>query len=471
MPLIDGVFVPLTFEDALSDVIDNAPSSIKFAPGNPPELILANMFAQANVIIDNDIGAVLAALMSPVGSLIDLQNPNNPRRGIIKTTGYLQLSNYTEADIVVPANTVFTASSGQTYALGATTVTVPAAEDEYTPGVAFCVVTAEIGGAGGNIPFGRTFEAPGLDLTITNPLSWLNGADRESDALYLNRIVQEKTEYGAQVSSVAAETELKIYYNAARISANRSAAALTTPVPVPGNGYNAVVRVPNGTLSTALETAQIFDVLSRHFEFVNSQSTGDARHVVLSGTVYISGVPQNFYFTVAQETTLTFSSTIYVRFAPFTSREEKISQATDFAANYITRLMEFFSGVEGTSVVTFVEDEYTNVETPVVFGANPGTTDPISPIFSAAQVRDLAADFATLKQTPQLFYDSMPAFALALDPNVEYEEIIYMGFGEYERGFIDFLRDALFSDNSSWYDRYTFIDPAKISITVEEITD
>lgn len=469
MPIVDGVYTPLTFEDALAEIIDNAPASIKFAPGNPPELILANMFAQAAVLADQDIGATLAALMSPVGALIDLQNPNNPRRAVTKTTGYLQLQNYTGAAIIVNANTIFTASSGQTYTIGTTTATVPAAVDEYTPGVAFCVVTAEIAGAGGNIPANRTFTAPGLDLTITNPLSWLSGADRESDALYLNRITQEKTEYGAQPASVAAETELKIYYNAARISANRSPAALTTPVPVPGNGYNAVVRVPNGTLSTALETAQIFDVLSRHFEFVNSQSTGDSRHAVLSGTVYIAGVPQNFYFTVAQEATLTFSATIYVRFAPYTAREEKISQATDFAANYIQRLMEFFSGVEGTSNITFVEDEYSDVVTPVTFAANPGTTDPISPVFSAAQVRDLAADFATLKQTPQLFYDSMPVFALELDPNVEYEAPVNMGFGEYETSFIDFLRDALFSDGSSWYDRYTFIDPAKVTITVQEI--
>lgn len=469
MPLVNGVFVPLTFDDALAQIIDNAPASIKFAPGNPPELILANMFAQADLLADNANGALLAALMTPTGSLIDLQNPNNPRRGVIKTTGYLELKNYTGAAIVVNANTVFTASSGQTYTIGTTTVTVPAAVDEYTPGVAYCVVTAVIGGAGGNIPSGRTFTASGLDLTITNPLPWLNGADRESDALYLNRVTQEKTEYGAQVASVAAETELKKYFNAARISANRSPAALYTPVPVPGNGYNAVVRTPNGTLSTAIETAQIFEVLARHFEFVNSQSTGDSRHAVLSGTVYISGVPQNFYFTVAQEATLTFSAKIYVRFAPFTAREEKISQATDFAANYIQRLMEFFSGVEGTSNITFVEDEYSDVVTPVTFAANPGTTDPIAPVFSAAQVRDLAADFATLKQTPQLFYDSMPVFALELDPNVEYEAPVNMGFGEYERGFIDFLRDALFSDNTSWYDRYTFIDPAKVSITVQEI--
>jgi len=33
--------------------------------------------------------------------------------------------------------------------------------------------------------------------------------------------------------------------------------------------------------------------------------------------------------------------------------------------------------------------------------------------------------------------------------------------------FIDFKKDALFSDSSSWFDRYLFIDPANITITVQ----
>lgn len=469
MPIVNGVYVPLSFEDALAKVIDAAPDTIKFAPGNPPELILANMFAGADQILDEQSGALLAALMSPTGALIGLQNPNNPLRGVIATKGYLLLQNYTGAEIAVPANTEFTASSGQIYTISLSSVTVPAAVDEYTPGEAYCTVTAVKAGIGGNIPANRTFEAGGLELTITNPLPWLNGANAESDALYLNRTIREKSEYGSQVTSVAAERELQLYYSAARVWVNKSGAAQTAPVPLPGNGYNAVVRFPNGALANALETASAFDVLSRRFELINSQSLGDARHAVLSGTIYVTGVPQSYYSTAAQAVDTTLTATIYVRFAPYTAREEKISQANDFAASYIKRLMAFFSGVAGTSTITFVEDEYSNVETDIDFAADVGLLNPIAPAFSIAAVRDLAADLATNRLTPQLMYDKVHFIEMELDPGVEYESSIIMGFGEYDREFIDFLRDALFSDDTSWYDRYMFIDPAQIHITVQEI--
>ena len=78
MPIINGIYTELTFEDALANTINDAPSSIVFSPGNPPELILANMFAQGDVLVDQFIGETLAALMAPVGANIDLLNPNNP---------------------------------------------------------------------------------------------------------------------------------------------------------------------------------------------------------------------------------------------------------------------------------------------------------------------------------------------------------------------------------------------------------
>ena len=66
MPITKGVFISLSFADALAYVIDNAPPSIVFAPGNPPELVTANMFAGANVAVNTDVGESIAALMSPV---------------------------------------------------------------------------------------------------------------------------------------------------------------------------------------------------------------------------------------------------------------------------------------------------------------------------------------------------------------------------------------------------------------------
>lgn len=464
MPLVNGVFVPLTLSEALEQIIDAAPASIQFSPGNPPELILANMFAQASVLIDEDAGALLAALMSPTGALIDLQNPNNPRRSAKATSGYLVLTNATGADIVAPIDTEFTASTGQKYTIGATTVTVPA------NGTAEAVVTAVETGIGGNIPANRTFTAAGLDLTAVNPLPWLDGYNDESDALYLQRVIQEKSEYGAQVGSVAAETELKKYYSAARFYINKSTAGQLDPVPLPGNGYNCVVRTPNGPNAPALEIAQIFDVLSRRFEFVNAQNEGSATHPVLGGTVYVSGTPQNYFFTPAQAVDMTITATIYVRFADGTKQSEKISQANDFAAYFIRRLMSFFSGVDGSSTIVFEQDEYEYpTETAIDFAGDVGQTDPIAPIFGIAQIRDLVSDLSTKKNTPQLFYDSCPSLEIVLDAGVEYETPVTMSLDPYDRQFINFRDDVLFSDDTSWFDRFAFVAPEKVFVTVREI--
>src|SRR5208337_5226192 len=125
MPVNNGVFTPLTLDTALSEIIADAPSSIVFAPGNPPELILANMFAQASVDIDENNGEIMALFMSPVGSMIDLMNPNNPRNGSIAASGYVLVTNPTGSPIVIPANTILTAATGQQYITGSTPLTVP----------------------------------------------------------------------------------------------------------------------------------------------------------------------------------------------------------------------------------------------------------------------------------------------------------------------------------------------------------
>ena len=44
MGITNGIYTELTFEDALANIINDAPASIVFSPGNPPELVLANMF-------------------------------------------------------------------------------------------------------------------------------------------------------------------------------------------------------------------------------------------------------------------------------------------------------------------------------------------------------------------------------------------------------------------------------------------
>jgi hypothetical protein len=461
MPVTDGVFIPLTLDDALNEVISAAPASIKFAPGNPPELILANMFAQASVNIDENNGEIMALFMSPVGAMIDLMNPNNPRKAAIAASGYVVATNTTGVAVPIPANTVLTAATGQQYQTGDMILIVDGSGTLNVP------VTALETGIAGNIPSGQSFEFAGLDaLTGENPLPFLSGAEAESDAIYLNRITAEKTEYGTQNGSVAVETEIKKYYPDCRIYVNNTQAELTAPVPVPGNGYNLIVKTPSGVLAEVSEISKIFEILSNRLEFVNSQNAGDALHVVLSGSVVNSGVPLSYYFTVAQSVKTELEILINVRAATNADTSELITQANDFSVFFIERLMYLLSGINGTTDITYDDGVNPPVISSIDVAGINAQGSSIAPAFGVGTIQALVSDLNTMNNTPLIVFDSVESMTLTVDPEVMGESPIVMEIGGGVT-FIDFKNDALFSDGTSFFDRFTFIDPANIAITIQ----
>lgn len=472
MPITNGVYTPLTFDEALTSIISNAPAALKFAPGNPPELIIANMFAQSRVAVDESIGMALAAIMTPVGSLIDLLNLNNPRKAAVATTGTIKMTNATAAPITVPPNTIITSASGQQYLTGLSSVTVPNGASVYT------TVTCHEKGIAGNLPADMSFTADGLALTITNPIGWFNGLDDETDSQYLQRVTLEKTEYGVQTGSVAAETDIAEFYTAVRMYTNKSANSSTDPVPIPGNGYNCVVLTPNGVLENAAIMAQIFAVLSTRLEFVNAQNLNSENaghhitHQVLSGTVYTSDIPQAYYYTAAQNIEATITAEINVIFSDGTDVSERLVQAVDFATFFIERLTGFFSGVAGSTDVTFVDNSTspaTITVTPIDIAANPGQGHIIAPTFCVAQINALVSDSTTRNLTPQLLYESTATLSIVLDTGVTDETPVTLTLVSATQ-FIDFKKDVLFSDGTSWYDRLMVLDPTKISVTITDVT-
>lgn len=379
MPVKNGVFTPLTLDTALSEIIADAPSSIVFAPGNPPELILANMFAQASVNIDENNGEIMALFMSPVGTMIDLMNPNNPRKDAISASGY---------------------------------VTV-----------------------------------------------------KESDAIYLNRITGEKTEYGTQNGSIAVETEIKKYYPDAFIYVNNTQTGLLTPVPVPANGYNLVVKTPSGILAGAAEISPIFKILSDRLEFVNSQNVGSTFHVVMSGSVLNAGVPLSYYFTVAQPVKTSLDITINIRASQNATTAELITQANDFAVYFINRLMQFLSGINGNTDITYDDGVNPPVVTTIAITGVNAQAGTIAPAFGVGTIQTLVNDLDTMSNTPNILFDSVPSMTVTIDPEVLGESPIVLEIGGFKT-FIDFENDALFSDYTSFYDRFTYIDPAEINVTL-----
>lgn len=461
MPVNNGVFTPLTLDEALQEIIAAVPASIKFAPGNPPELILANMFAQASVNIDENNGEIMALFMSPVGAMIDLMNPNNPRKAAIAASGYVVATNSTGSPVPIPAGTVVTAATGQQYQTGDMILIVPGSGTLNVP------VTAIETGIAGNIPSGQSFEFTGLDsLTGENPLPFLSGAEAESDAIYLNRITSEKTEYGTQNGSVAVETEIKKYYPDCRIYVNNTQAELSTPVPVPGNGYNLIVKTPSGALAEVAEISKIFEILSSRLEFVNSQNAGDALHVVLSGSVVNSGVPLSYYFTVAQAVKTELEIVIKVRAATNADTSELITQANDFAAFFIERLMYLLSGINGTTDITYDDGVNPPVVSSIDIAGVNAQGSSIAPAFGVGTIQALVSDLNTMNNTPLIVFDSVDSMTVTIDPEVMGESPVVMTIGGGVT-FIDFKNDALFSDGTSYFDRFTFIDPANIAVTIQ----
>ena len=461
MPIINGVFVPLTLDTALSEIIANSPASIVFAPGNPPELILANMFAQASVYIDENNGEVMALFMSPIGAMIDLLNPNNPRNGAINASGYVLVTNPTGAPITIPASTTFTASTGQQYITGNTPFVIPLSSALNIP-----IVAVEPGVAG-NIPSAQTFlikELPALTPN-SNPLPFLNGAEKESDAIYLNRLIGEKTEYGTQNGSIAVETEIKKYYPDAKIYVNNTQTQSLVPIPVPANGYNLIVKTPSGILADAAEINQIFQTLSNRLEFVNTQNIGSDLHTVLSCSVLNSGVPLSYYFTVAQPVTTTMSITIKIRASANASTEELITQANDFAVYFINRLMQMFSGINGTTNITYHDGVNADVITPIAILGASAQSGTIAPQFGIGTIEALVNDLSTKNNTPQILFDNVSALTITINPNVVDQSSIVLSIGGTT--FVDFKKDSLFSDATSYFDRFMFIDPAQIAVTLQ----
>ena len=462
MPIKNGIYTPLTLDAALDEIIKAAPSSIVFAPGNPPELILANMFAQANVDIDLNNGEIMALFLSPVGSMIDLMNPNNPRKIAVAASGYVMASNPTGSPISIAPYTVCTAATGQQYKTGETALTVTARGSLNVP------VIADESGVGGNIPSGQDFTFTGISsLTGINPLPFLSGADAENDAVYLNRLIGERTEYGTQNGSVAVETEIKKYYQDAQIYVNNTGVELTDPVPVPASGYNLIVKIPSGVLADAYEIAQIFQILSNRLEFINSQNNGSALHVIMSGSVLNSGVPLSYYFTCAQPVDTEISIEIFIRASKNADTSELVSQSNDFAVFFINRLMQMFSGIDGTTDITYDDGVNPPVVTSIDIAGVSEKSGIIGPAFGVGTIQSLVNDLDTMGKTPLIVFDNVDSLTVTIDPDVVGESSVVLSMaGGSSETFVDFKNDALFSDGTSWFDRFVFIDPAKISITM-----
>jgi hypothetical protein len=107
------------------------------------------------------------------------------------------------------------------------------------------------------------------------------------------------------------------------------------------------------------------------------------------------------------------------------------------------------------------------VDTDIDIAGSATLAGSIAPAFGIATIQSLVCDIDTIADTPQILYDSVDTLDMVIDPDTEGEASVTLSLESSMTKFIDFKNDALFSDSSSWYDRYLFIDPANITITVQ----
>lgn len=450
--------------DAAQQIVLGAASAlgITVATGSVEEQISA-FFTQWLLAVDNTIGQSYALQIRPQGAFIDLQNPNVPRLAAKSATGYLQLTNSTASPILVSVNSIFTAANGNVYSTLINTVVVAA------NGQNVISVTSQVAKASQNLPANQTFTNS-LNLTATNPQPFTNGIDAETDTTYLARIITRQTNLSSVHATQTAQLELEQYYPAARIFVNNTANAMITPIPVPPSGITPVIKTPSGPAASALESQNAFQILANRFQFNNIYSVATFWHKVLSDVVYSGQLPQQFYYVPAQAVTPTITATLNVHFATNTDPTEKNTQAVAFASFFAQNLVNYFSGASGSANIIFTPLVGAPVNTAAaVLASTTSFTDAIAPAFSIEQIRALVSDIIELPQTALLEYLSLASLQVLLDSGLAYENTYLLdAINPYGVKSIDFKSTALFSDGTSWFDRYIFIDPSKITITVVE---
>lgn len=460
----NGKYSVLSLDGAQVIILEDAVTAGITVTSGSVEQQLTDLFSQAFLTFDTDLGNSYNIQFNPTGSDIDLQNPGIPRLQAQEASGYVYCVNGTGDPITIPLNTIISAPNSNQYTTGNNTVIVPAMGNN-TIGV----ISVEKGIAQ-NLPSSQTFTNS-LDLTITNPQPFTNGRDLESDTGYTNRIIYLKTNNASQQATAEAKNEMLVYYQDSEFYVNNTANTLPLPVPVPPNGYICVVQFPSSTLANQDETAQAFRILANRFEFGNAYRTSTDTHPVFSSVIYTGSFPEVFFLIPAQAVESTMVAEVTVRFAPNVDSSEKLILANAFGQFFAQNIVNFFGGAQGQSEVIFQEADSPPtypISTQVNILASNGLIEHIGPAFSIEQLRALASDANQIPQLPNMEYLGMESFTFEMTTGI-------MGEPDYTLSIAGPLYDAdfkvnmLFNDGSSWYDRYVYIDPALISITVTEV--
>lgn len=461
----DGKYTKLTLDEARTKVLAAAAAAGVDVPAGSVEDQIKEWLARTMVDIDSAMYAVTVKQFNPTGSDLDIQNPGFPRKPAAVSKGFLKVDNTDGVSAAsYPENTTFTAPNGLMYTNPGSILTVAAGE------IGFLSVQSSETGANQNLPADQTFSGGPSGPVITNPQPFTGGADIETDSDYFNRLVYYKSNNTSQQATVVARKELLDFYQDARIYVNSSNNGTSVPVPIPPQGLNCVIILDSGVNAGAEELQNAIGVLTRRFEFGNLNNQNSDLHPILQGSSYSGTFPQAWSISVGQAVDATVECQITVSFPPETLPEEKLSLVQAFCTQFVQRLVNLLTGAKGEFNFSFTPDGDAPILDTLSVEASP-TGPTLAPFVGIEAIRSLISGAITTGSQGGMNYLSCDQLNMELDPG-EYEQnpVLLSIDAPYEGSVatVDFVMDALFTDGTSWYDRYIFLDPSKISVSVVE---
>lgn len=474
MPLdANGVFTRLTKDTALTQALAEATAAGVTVEAGSVEEQIANWRAQS--ILNNDDASYVSYVQqtSPTGTNIDLQNPGFPRLAAAPASGFLKIVNNGASPQSFSTNLTFTAPNGNTYTNPTAILSVGIGE------TGFLSVVSGSGGIptnGGdqNLPGQQTFSGGPAGCVITNPQPMTGGRDLESDTDYLNRIVTAATDNQSQQTTAMALAALTPeFYQASEIYANSTPDGMLVPVPIPPQGINVVILLESGVNAGPEELQAAVTILTNRFEFGSFNNQNSAIHPILVGSTFSGAFPQSYSISVAQSVITTINATIHVSFPAATTDAEKLQLSQAFATLFVQRVMNELTGAAGDYNFSFTPIDTGTPETTTIHVSASSVGPKIAPFVSVEAVRSLVSDQTLSGSASALRLLSVNILTVEFDPNAYEQTPLTLSIDAPSGGTLsqlDFVQDACFTDGTSFYDRYIFLDPSLINVSIVEAT-
>lgn len=460
---VNGKLNSISLDEARTIVLENARLAGVEVPVGSVEYILSEWLAKVFLDVDTAVFLSIQKFLYPTGQDIDIQNPGIPRKQPSKANGYLELDNSLgTSDFDLPIASVLSASNGLTYSNVSEGVTVLAGE------IGYVYVESVETGSKNNLPSLQVFAG---DIPITNPQPLIGGMDLETDTEYFNRIVFLKTNFVSEQTSISITKNLLNCYLDARVYVNNSSNGLEQPVTIPASGYNCVVILPSGVNAPARELQKAIETLVALAEFVGVNNVSTEFHPVVYGISYSGLFPIAYSITPAQAVKTVIELEVVVKFDTNIIEVEKYTLAERFANNFINRLMSTFYSTDGSYNFTFEPSGNPSISNSVLATGIVKSQNNIAPFVSIEAIRSIIYDQTDSNSIKGLQYRECSNLTCEFDSLIVGQDKVTLSIHSPFEGSVnnvDFAKDSLFSDLTSWYDRYIVLDPSLISVKVIE---